>query len=248
MSQDPGRPLSKLLRETTELMGKEVAARAHLNRVESELALAKQRQALETQTHQVALKHFRDAERRHNDALTKVTAAEKEFHREADYLDLMRGFRNKIFDEVLEGISAESSNVVAALPNAQHISIDFKSERVTGSGTIEQRIKPTVTIYGEERSLVASVSGGQFTSVELAVDLAVARVVSARLGCNLQWMILDESFEGHDPATKEACMTLLQQYAADKLIIIVDHSSEFKEMFTQEILVEQHDRLSKVGT
>jgi DNA repair exonuclease SbcCD ATPase subunit len=101
-----------------------------------------------------------------------------------------------------------------------------------------------VFIEGQERDLDSSVSGGQYTSIELAVDLAVSRVVSQRLGCNLQWIVLDEAFNGHDPVTKEACMSLLQQYAADKLVVIVDHSSEFKEMFTQEIVVEKRDRLS----
>ena len=159
---------------------------------------------------------------------------------------MLKGFRNKIFDESLEEIGTESTRILGELPNAQHISIEFKSERSTAAGTIRNEIKPITYLHGEERPLASSVSGGQFTSVELAVDLAVSSVISRRLGCQLNWLILDESFAGHDQITKEACLTLLRQYASDKLVLIVDHSSEFMELFTQEIIVNLEDKKSSI--
>lgn len=200
-----------------------------------------------------ARRQYDQALRLHTDALGKIerlaAAAQVSRQRwqvESDYLDLLRGFRNKIFDEVLDRIGAEASAIVADLPNAQDVSIEFRSERETGAGTIKNEIKPVTYIYGEERPLASSVSGGQFTSIELAVDLAVARVISQRLGCNLNWVILDESFNGHDHITKEACLTMLQRYAADKLVIVVDHASEFKELFQERIVVRLKDKLSTI--
>lgn len=169
-----------------------------------------------------------------------------EFERESDYLELLKGFRNRIFDEVLVSIGAEASNIIANLPNAQHITIEFKSERVTDKGTVQERITPVVLLHGIERTLEEAVSGGQLTSLSLAVDLAVVRVISQRLGCNLNWIILDEAFNGHDQVTKAGCLEMLSTYAHDKLVLIVDHSSEFKEMFSKIVTVEHHNKLSSV--
>ncbi len=75
------------------------------------------------------------------------------------------------------------------------------------------------------------------TSVELAVDLAVSEVVSRRTGSVPGWLILDESFEGLDPVTKESCMQILGRYASDKVVLVIDHASELKESFTQFVNV-----------
>lgn len=179
-------------------------------------------------------------------ALEMVVLAKAELAKELDYTDLIKGFRNKVFDEVLESIGTEASNILAELPNAQDIAIDFRSERETGTGTIEQRIKPVITVHGVERGLDASSSGGQYTSVALAVDLAVIKVVSSRMGCDLQWLVLDETFGGHDVVTKAACLELLQVFARDKLVLVVDHATEVKEMFSQEIVVEYNNKKSRI--
>lgn len=164
---------------------------------------------------------------------------------EADYLDVLKGFRSKIFDEVLAEIGAEATDIVGTLPNAAHTTIEFQSERETASGT-RTEIKPVVFLHGVPRPLRSSVSGGQLTSISLAVDLAVARVISRRLGCNLNWIILDESFNGQDTVTKASCLEMLQSYAEDKLVIVIDHASEFKELVAQTITVvheHQHSRI-----
>ncbi len=179
------------------------------------------------------------------DEVAQKTRALSEEH---DYLDLIRGFRNKVFDEVLAAIGEEASSILSELPNARHVAVEFRSERETGSGNIEYKIKPMVTIYGVERELDAATSGGQHTSIALAVDLAVIKVVSARMGTNLQWLVLDESFNGHDVVTKTSCLELLQAYAKDKLVLIVDHATEVKEMFSQQIVVEYDKEKSWFGS
>ncbi len=175
----------------------------------------------------------------------QVEKSQSDYRRESDYLDLLRGFRNKIFDEVLVSIGAEASKMIASLPNAQHITIEFESERQTDKGAVQERITPVVLLHGQQRPLDESVSGGQLTSLMLAVDLAVVRVISARLGCDLNWIILDEAFDGHDPVTKAGCVEMLQTYARDKLVVIVDHASEFKESFSKMVVVDHNQKASR---
>jgi DNA repair exonuclease SbcCD ATPase subunit len=195
--------------------------------------------------HSQQVDHMAKAQQRHCAALVEASAAEESWKAQSDYVDLLKGFRNKIFDEVLEAISADATAIVGTLPNSQHISVEFRSEKVTQEGTVQEKIVPVTYLHGEERSLEEAVSGGQLTSIGLAVDLAVSGVISQRLGCNLNWISLDESFEGHDTITKGSCLEMLQTYAANKLVIIVDHASETKEMFTQSIVVIHENKASR---
>jgi len=240
------RPSLRTAEAIVALTRKSIEVKEQRREVEHELEMVEQQNRAKERELEQAKERLEKA--KHRLALVSVEANKSRalWQKESDYLDLLRGFRNKIFDEVLEAISLEASNVIAGLPNSQDMSIEFRSERETGAGTTKQEIKPVVFIHGEERTLLSSVSGGQLTSIELAVDLAVVQVISARHGCNLNWLVLDETFDGHDVATKEACLTLLQQHAANKLLLIVDHSSEFKEMFQREIVVEQDGKLSKI--
>jgi ABC-type uncharacterized transport system ATPase subunit len=50
-------------------------------------------------------------------------------------------------------------------------------------------------------------------------------------------LVLDECLAGIDAPVKEACLGLLQQAAQDILILVVEHDSEFKEMFSKRITV-----------
>jgi hypothetical protein len=241
---DPQLP-SKALRASQE------ALVGFLGKAETQLANLKGRVALVRQTNEAGLKRYNEqvkavaaANTRLAEAQANADAAEAEWKKQSDYADLLKGFRNKIFDEVLEAISADATTIIGTLPNSQHISIDFQSERTTDKGTVQDKITPVTYLYGEPRDLEESVSGGQLTSIGLAVDLAVAGVISQRLGCNLGWVILDESFEGHDAITKLSCLEMLQAQAGDKLIIVVDHMSEIKGIFAKEIHVVFENKLS----
>lgn len=165
---------------------------------------------------------------------------------EADFFDLLKGFRNKIFDEVLAEISEEANSILADFPNTRSISVHFESERETASGSTEQRVRLKVICAGREGGL-RIISGGQRTSVALAIDLAVIKVVSARLGVRFNWLILDEAFDGHETVNKAACLEILSGYEHGKLIIIVDHASEVKEMFEQEVVINQQTGRSSVA-
>lgn len=176
----------------------------------------------------------------------EVATATKKHNEEADYLDVIRGFRNRIFDETLASIGTEATDILQGLPNAQHITVEFRSQRETEDGNLRDEIRAYAYLNGQERPLEDTVSGGQITSVELAIDLAVARVVSRRHGCALQWLILDETFNGHDRLVKAACLDVLRQYAQDRLIIIVDHHSEFQDLFAQTLTVTQENGRSRV--
>jgi len=213
-----------------------------------------QRQLTEAQEFNVRTKQRNDAflaemeqvRKELNVAEENVAKIQKDRNAELDLVTLLKGFMTAIFDEVLNEISWNANQMLSKIPNVSHVSMGFKSESVTLKGTIKRAITPYLNIGGSERPLKAALSGGMLAAVELAVDLAVRKVISARTGVTPGWLILDESFEGLGPTEKEAVMELLKQVSNDTLILIVDHSTEFKEFFTQIVEVEFQGGRSKI--
>lgn len=171
-----------------------------------------------------------------------------EIAKEEDFISLIgrEGFLGSIFDEVLEEISHETSEILKSIPNVSRVTVRFKSESQTQKATVKRSIIPVVMKSGLEIPLSAGLSGGMMTAVELAIDLAVANVISRRTGKMPGWLVLDESFEGLGIIEKEACSEILKRNSSNRLILVVDHSTEFKEMFDGFIEIESADEVSRL--
>ncbi len=164
-------------------------------------------------------------------------AAEKDFA----HLTGREAFRGSVFDEALEAISAETNDMLGSIANTRNCTLEFESERETQEGKLRQEIVPVITINGHKKGRP---SGGMLSAIELAVDLAVGKIVSERTGVCPGWLILDESFDGLGPREKETCLEILQTYARDRLVIVVDHMSETQGLFTHRITVQSQNGIS----
>lgn len=169
----------------------------------------------------------------------RMAATEKSVNAEKDFLALMgrKGFLGVIFDDVLAEIREEVNSQLGKLANVSQVTLDFVSESYTKAGTTKKVITPVFYVNGHETRL-EMLSGGMQTSVELVVDLALMTIVQRRTGALPGWLLLDEAFNGQGTITKEAALEALRVYAEDKLIVVVDHSSETKEFFSQVIEVQ----------
>lgn len=178
-------------------------------------------------------------------ALNKVNTLLK---LEQDFAHMVgnEGFLGAIFEEVLVDISQTANSIMQRISNVQHVSIRFSSEKETKAGKVSKRITPIVSIGGQEVKPEAGLSGGMYTAVELAVDLAVGDVVSRRKGAYPGWLILDESFEGLGKTSKETCLEMLTDFAKDRLILVVDHATELQSCFSQTIRVKLLDGKSSI--
>jgi DNA repair exonuclease SbcCD ATPase subunit len=221
-------------------------ARGEIDKSRKELAAIEQRNALVEQTYTLMSQRHETSKARLAGYQEQVRITETEWKKHSDYLELLKGFRNKIFDETLEELGHTATDILGNLPNASHLAIEFSSTYETSVGTTKEAIKPLVYVNGIERKIKGSVSGGQMTSLALATDLAIAEVIGRRQGCNLAWIALDESFEGHDTTTKKACLEMLSGCASDRLVLVVDHASEFQSIVTQKIVVEFKNQQSHI--
>lgn len=194
------------------------------------------------------LKVYNDLGKELAQARTQAAEAEAELKQERDFAALIgnEGFLGSIFDEILVEISDETNKILAGVANTRHCTVEFRSEKTTAKGLVKKTITPYVTVAGHPALLNAGLSGGMISAVELAVDLAVGAVISRRTGTWPGWLILDEAFEGLGPVEKESCMEILQQYAQDRMVLIVDHDSQFKQMFQKTLVIEYKNGYSTI--
>ena len=172
-------------------------------------------------------------------------AVQRELDRERDYLGVIRSFLGVIFDETLNRIAYLTNERLAKVPNVQGLTLRFVSERETKTTkNMRQEIRPIVERDGHEIPLKRT-SGGQETAVDLAVDLSLADVIAERTGVMPGWLVLDEAFNGLPVRSKTSCLELLKDAAATRLILVIDHATEIKEMFDSVITVRSRDGRSE---
>jgi len=191
-----------------------------------------------------SLVDFRNRELKRNEDLSakigaeseKLKRAQDEMSVESDLSDLLKGFLNSIFEEVLNEIADEANTMLRLIPNVQNVSMQFVTESLTLKNTVKQEPKAIFYKNGHQIPMDSGLSGGQFTSVELAMDLAVGEVIGRRMGVVPGWLILDEPFEGHSILEKEACLDFLKEVAKDRLVFVIDHSSEIKDSYFDKVI------------
>jgi|WetSurMetagenome_2_1015567.scaffolds.fasta_scaffold22266_7 hypothetical protein len=158
-----------------------------------------------------------------------------------------QGFLGSIVEEVLVEIAAVANSILSQVANVRHLTIEFETEKeAVTTGNITARIVPVIYSRGRRVPFDSGVSGGQHAAIDLAVDLAVGEVVSRRRGSWPSWLILDECFDGLGGVAKESCLEMLQNYASDRLVLIVDHSSEFQGLFHSVVEIEMVDGRSRI--
>jgi DNA repair exonuclease SbcCD ATPase subunit len=115
--------------------------------------------------------------------------------------------------------------------------IYFESCKETKSGSIKDEVNPIINMDGENEISIKTLSGGERTSIDLAVDLALIEMIETKAGKGVDFFILDEPFDGLDAVNKTECLDILQNLDTNKKIIIVDHSAELKALVHDIIMV-----------
>jgi DNA repair exonuclease SbcCD ATPase subunit len=160
---------------------------------------------------------------------------------------LIKTYTIQVFQETLDLIGEVATSMVSSIPNIQNSTIYFEGCKENQNGSIKDEVTPVITINGHNKIPIKAFSGGERTAIELAVDLAVIDIIETKTGKGANFFILDEPFNGLDSICKEACLEVLKQYDTNKKIIIVDHSSELKEMVSDVITIVKEGESSFVA-
>lgn len=160
---------------------------------------------------------------------------------------LVKTYVLQMFQDTLDDIGVVASNIIAGIPNMATSTIYFEGCRETKSGSIKDEIVAIINMDGINDIPIKSLSGGEETTTDLAVDLAVIDVIETKVGKGANFFFMDEPFDGLDSVCKENCLEILKQLDTNKKIIMVDHSSELKEMVSDVILVVKEGDTSTIS-
>lgn len=159
---------------------------------------------------------------------------------------LIKSYIITTFSDTLDSIGDMATQVLSSIPNMANCTVYFESCKETQSGNIKDEVNVVINMEGVDAIPVKSLSGGERTAIDLAIDLAIIDTVEAKVGKGADFFVIDEPFDGLDSICKENCLEVLRQVDTNKKIIMVDHSSELKEMVSDVITVVKQGESSTV--
>ncbi len=161
---------------------------------------------------------------------------------------LVKTYLLQTFQETLDLIGEMATDILSAIPNMNSSTIYFEGCKENKSGGIKDEVTAVINMDGNNKIPIKSLSGGERTAIDLAVDLAVIDIIESKTGKGADFFVIDEPFDGLDSVCKENCLEILKQVDTNKKIIMVDHSSELKEMVSDIITVVKSGESSYILT
>lgn len=139
--------------------------------------------------------------------------------------------------DTLDVIANMASDILSGIPNMATSTVVLEGCKENKDGSIKNEITANINMNGDNLVPVKSLSGGERTSIDISVDLAVIDVIESKMNKGADFFIIDEPFDGLDAVCKENYLEIIRQVDTNKRIIIVDHSSELKEVVSDVITV-----------
>jgi exonuclease SbcC len=90
-------------------------------------------------------------------------------------------------------------------------------------------------------------SGGEAFRINLAIRIALSRLLARRAGADLRFLLIDEGFGSQDAQGRDRLVEAIAAIADDfEKILVVTHIDELKERFDVQIEVTKGEGGSRV--
>jgi DNA repair exonuclease SbcCD ATPase subunit len=175
-----------------------------------------------------------------------VAGFEKELLLAEEVRKAIKMYVSYSFDGALETIGENATKIIACIPNMRCATIRFEGTKETQDGKIKEEVNAIIDMDGEIGIPIKSLSGGERTAVDLAVDLAVIDFIESKTGKGINIFNLDEPFSGLGSVEIEMVLEVLKNSNTNKKIIIVDHNPEVKQMVHDRIIVVRDGLTSRI--
>ena len=150
-----------------------------------------------------------------------------------------KGYRAVCFDGLIEKLSDRAAQLLAVMTQGLY-STRLDQLGTDSKGNQKIILKPVIIKNSSEVPL-DDLSGGAEERVALAYDVAVAEAAGEGLP-----LLLDEVLSGLDAVGKTEAMALLEEVSKTRPVLVIDHASEFKAMFSQVVRVIYENEESRL--
>ena len=149
-----------------------------------------------------------------------------------------QGVQAMLIETVIPRLEEEGNYLLGQMTdNRMHLKLETQRERRSGRGEPIETLEINVSDELGPRSY-EMYSGGEAFRVNLALRIALSKVLALRMGAPLPTLFIDEGFGTQDGAGRERILDVISsiQHDFDKIIVIT-HLEDLKDMFPVRIEV-----------
>ncbi len=148
------------------------------------------------------------------------------------------GVQAMIIEAALPELETEANRLLARLSEGR-MNVRLETQREKKTGGVKEALD--IIISDELGSRPYELySGGEAFRVDLALRIALSRLLARRAGAALQTLFIDEGFGTQDAQGRENLVEALHMIKDEfALILVITHIEELKDQFPVRILVEK---------
>ncbi|MCI0896143.1 MAG: SMC family ATPase, partial [Chloroflexi bacterium] len=151
-----------------------------------------------------------------------------------------QGIQAMLIETVVPRLEDEANILLGRMTdNRMHLKLETQRERRTGKGDPIETLEINVTDEFGPRSY-EMYSGGEAFRINLALRIALSKVLAQRMGAPLPVLFIDEGFGSQDSAGRERILDVIGAIQNDfEKIIVITHLDDMKDVFPVRIEVQK---------
>lgn len=162
-------------------------------------------------------------------------------------IKIIKSYLSCSFEDALDSIGDVATTLIRRIPNMQTATIQFEGLKETQDGKIKEEINCTISADGEIAIPLKSLSGGERSSTDLAIDLSVIKFIEENTGGGIDFMALDEPFTGLDSSNIIEALEMLREYSINKRVLLIDHNQIATQTIESRIVVTRDGLTSTIS-
>ncbi|MGI8550931.1 MAG: AAA family ATPase [Dehalococcoidia bacterium] len=171
-------------------------------------------------------------------AALKQVLQERRIYEELMVAFSKRGIQALIIDHALPELTEEANRLLGRMTNNRlHLTMDTQRQTLKGkiTETLDIRIADELGTRNYELF-----SGGEAFRVNLALRIALSKLLARRAGAPLPTLVIDEGFGSQDVAARERLIEAINVIQADfQCLLVITHLEELKDQFPIHIEVQK---------
>ena len=156
-----------------------------------------------------------------------------------------QGAQALIIESIVPLLESEANSLLGRMTD-NRMSLKLETQRDTRTGGLKETLDIQISDELGTRNY-EMYSGGEAFRIDLALRIALSRLLAQRAGAPLPTLFLDEGFGTQDAAGREKIADTINSISSEfKLILVITHLEELKEMFPVRIEVVKSNEGSLV--
>ncbi len=153
-----------------------------------------------------------------------------------------QGVQAMLIETVVPRLEDETNALLGRMTdNRMHVKLETQRERASGQGDPRETLEILVSDELGPRSY-EMYSGGEAFRVNLALRIALSKVLAQRIGAPLPTLFIDEGFGTQDTVGRERILDVISAIGDDfEKVLVITHLDDLKEAFPVRIEVRKDE-------